>query len=206
MVDSWEGVDRELFDVLRRLRREIATERGVPAYIVFGDATLRDMARRRPSSREKLLEVHGVGERKAADFGTAFIECIAEYCSGNGVAMDVEREQPVRLRRSDAPTAGAIDAFPLFEEALRVEEAAERLGRAVSTTYGYLEAYVKQRGVTDVTPWVTRGDFAQVEAAAHEMGTARLKPIYEALGGKIGYERIRIVVAALANRAGVESA
>jgi ATP-dependent DNA helicase RecQ len=78
-VDSWDGVDRDLFDTLRKLRREEATERGVPAYIVFGDATLRDMARQRPTSLEQLLEVRGVGQKKLADFGQQFVDCIANY-------------------------------------------------------------------------------------------------------------------------------
>src|SRR4029079_1121279 len=78
-VDSWDGVDRDLFDTLRALRREEATQRGVPAYIVFGDATLRDMARQRPTSLEKLLEVRGVGQKKLADFGQQFVDCVINY-------------------------------------------------------------------------------------------------------------------------------
>ncbi len=79
-AESWEGIDRGLFESLRQLRREIALERGVPAYVVFGDATLRDMARLRPSSEEALLAVRGVGERKLADLGARFLAHIAEYC------------------------------------------------------------------------------------------------------------------------------
>jgi ATP-dependent DNA helicase RecQ len=78
-LDSWEGVDRELFDALRQLRREEATQRSVPAYIVFGDATLRDMARLRPTSLEQLIEVRGVGQKKLADFGQKFVDCITSY-------------------------------------------------------------------------------------------------------------------------------
>jgi ATP-dependent DNA helicase RecQ len=51
----------------------------VPAYIVFGDATLRDMARLRPTSLEQLLEVRGVGQKKLADFGQQFVDCIINY-------------------------------------------------------------------------------------------------------------------------------
>jgi len=75
---DWNGVDRDLFERLRGLRREIAEERGVPAYIVFGDATLRDMARHRPRTREQLLEVKGVGQAKLEEFGEAFLACIGE--------------------------------------------------------------------------------------------------------------------------------
>jgi ATP-dependent DNA helicase RecQ len=66
--ESWEGVDRELFEHLRTLRREIADKRGVPPFVLFSDATLRDMSRIRPVSSDVLLQVHGVGERKLADW------------------------------------------------------------------------------------------------------------------------------------------
>jgi ATP-dependent DNA helicase RecQ len=81
-VDSWDGVDRDLFDTLRNLRREEATQRSVPAYIVFGDATLRDMARLRPTSLDQLLQVRGVGQKKLADFGQQFVDCIINYLTG----------------------------------------------------------------------------------------------------------------------------
>jgi ATP-dependent DNA helicase RecQ len=79
-ADSWEGVDRGLFESLKDLRRDIARERGVPAYVLFSDATLRDMARTRPRSPAALLNVRGVGERKLNDLGQLFLERIAIYC------------------------------------------------------------------------------------------------------------------------------
>ena len=54
-AESWAGVDRALFESLRELRRTIAAERGVPAYVIFRDATLRDMARRRPQTPAEFL-------------------------------------------------------------------------------------------------------------------------------------------------------
>jgi ATP-dependent DNA helicase RecQ len=83
-AQSWEGVDRGLFDRLRSLRRQLAVERGVPAYVVFGDASLREMARIRPSSREQLLEVKGVGDRKLAEYGGAFLGAIGAWQVENG--------------------------------------------------------------------------------------------------------------------------
>jgi ATP-dependent DNA helicase RecQ len=88
-VDSWDGVDRDLFDSLRGLRREVASARGVPAYIVFGDATLRDMARQRPSTLQGMLNVRGVGERKLSDVGQQFVDHIVMYCTEREVEMDV---------------------------------------------------------------------------------------------------------------------
>jgi ATP-dependent DNA helicase RecQ len=85
--ESWENVDHDLFESLRNLRRELATERGVPAYILFSDTTLRDMALIRPGSAAALLSIRGVGERKLADLGQRFLDHIAKYCRANGLTL-----------------------------------------------------------------------------------------------------------------------
>jgi ATP-dependent DNA helicase RecQ len=67
----------ELFERLRELRRGIAEERSVPAYVVFADAALADMARRRPTTSEEFLQVGGVGKAKLEQYGEVFLEAIA---------------------------------------------------------------------------------------------------------------------------------
>jgi ATP-dependent DNA helicase RecQ len=86
---SWEGVDTGLFEALRALRRQLAEERQVPPYVVFSDATLRELARLRPSTPERLRQVYGVGEVKLATFGEQFLDCIRSYSRGHGLTMDV---------------------------------------------------------------------------------------------------------------------
>ncbi|MGD9632366.1 MAG: DNA helicase RecQ [Pirellulales bacterium] len=78
-VESWEGVDRELFDRLRTYRRDKSHERGVPPYVVFSDATLRDLARRQPTSGDELLAVHGIGAKKCAEYGDDILREIAGH-------------------------------------------------------------------------------------------------------------------------------
>ena len=70
---------RDLFDHLKILRRGLAAERGVPAYIIFGDASLRDMAHLRPTTRDDFLEVHGVGQKKARDYAKVFLDAIIAH-------------------------------------------------------------------------------------------------------------------------------
>jgi ATP-dependent DNA helicase RecQ len=72
-------VDSELFDVLREVRLRLARERGVPPYVIFHDTTLRDMVGRRPQTIDDLRGVYGVGDRKAADFGDAFLDAIRTF-------------------------------------------------------------------------------------------------------------------------------
>lgn len=78
-AESWQNVDRDLFERLRSVRLEIARSRGVPPYVIFHDATLREMARLRPSSIDALLEVKGVGARKADDLGGVFLDAIRAH-------------------------------------------------------------------------------------------------------------------------------
>ena len=73
---AWEGVDRGLFEALRQCRTDVARARGVPPYVVFHDNTLRDLARRRPTTSAELLEVYGIGARKAEDLGPTILEVI----------------------------------------------------------------------------------------------------------------------------------
>jgi ATP-dependent DNA helicase RecQ len=75
--ESWEGVDRSLFDVLRSWRREEAQERGVPPYVIFSDRTLRELARIRPTTLVALREVYGVGDAKLQEFGKKVLELLA---------------------------------------------------------------------------------------------------------------------------------
>jgi len=89
--DSWEGVDQGLFEALRKLRSGIARKKGVPAYIVFGDAALRDMARRRPSTYVNLLDVKGIGEKKRRQYGELVLTALKDYCRANSLDMDVDQ-------------------------------------------------------------------------------------------------------------------
>ena len=97
---SWEDVDPGLFESLRILRREIARERNVPAYVLFSDATLRDMARLRPGSPDALLSIRGVGERKVTDLGQRFLEVIVTYCHDNRLPLDTNIDDRPRHERT----------------------------------------------------------------------------------------------------------
>jgi ATP-dependent DNA helicase RecQ len=88
-ADSWHGVHKGLFEVLRSLRHELAEMRHVPTFIIFGDAALRDMARRRPTSLDNFLLISGVGQQKCKDFGEIFTDRIREYCSAHSIDTDV---------------------------------------------------------------------------------------------------------------------
>jgi ATP-dependent DNA helicase RecQ len=199
--DSWDGVDRGLFDALRDLRRAKATALSVPAYVVFGDTALRDMARRRPTTIAGFHSVKGVGEKKLADFGQEFIACISNYCEQHGIAADVVPPDP-RARTSlevsepteTGPNLSALGAFRLFREGKSVGEVANFMSRATSTVSGYLSEFIRHDGITDPSPWVPAELIPRIEAAARKHGFDKLRPIFDELNGEASYELIRPVV------------
>jgi ATP-dependent DNA helicase RecQ len=75
-------VDEELYEALRAVRKQLADAQNVPAYVVFSDATLAEMAARKPAAHAELLEVNGVGQTKLERYGDAFLAVIAERASG----------------------------------------------------------------------------------------------------------------------------
>jgi ATP-dependent DNA helicase RecQ len=78
-TESWQDVDRDLFERLRAVRLQIARDRGVPPYVIFHDTTLRDLARLKPMSLAALRGVYGIGARKAEQLGEAFVEEIRAH-------------------------------------------------------------------------------------------------------------------------------
>ena len=76
--DSWAGVDRKIFDRLRKMRLDLARRNNIPAYVVFGDVTLRDLARKRPATPEALLGVSGIGLKKLEQYGEMILQVIRE--------------------------------------------------------------------------------------------------------------------------------
>jgi ATP-dependent DNA helicase RecQ len=76
---DWEGVDQDLFQKLRDLRKQLAEESGQPPYIIFSDESLRAMARSKPQNRTAFLRVKGVGEKKMALYGMTFMDCIKTH-------------------------------------------------------------------------------------------------------------------------------
>jgi ATP-dependent DNA helicase RecQ len=95
-VESWEGVDRELFEVLRGYRRRQAEARGVPPYVVFSDATLRHLARHLPTTHDELLTIHGIGAKKCAEYGDDLLRAIADH----GERLDAERDGAAQANRA----------------------------------------------------------------------------------------------------------
>ena len=202
-ADAWEGVDRGLFDALRNLRRELAEERSVPAFVIFSDAALRDMARRRPSTLAAFRLVSGVGERKQAEFGAQFVHAISIYCRTHGLTSDQMpaiggSSEPVIVRRKESrPNEQKDQALRMLRAGTPVAEVALATGRAESTVWSYLEELIAADASLDIRQWVDEATIERVRRHAHLVEGNSAKPIFEALEQQVPYGVIRIVIAHL---------
>jgi len=86
-ADAQRVPDQSVFEALRGVRRAIAEERGVPPYLIFSDASLRDMARLRPLTLEAFRDVKGVGDWKLETFGERFVAAVRQACLASSSAQ-----------------------------------------------------------------------------------------------------------------------
>jgi ATP-dependent DNA helicase RecQ len=195
---SWEGVDRGMFEELRALRRHWATQRGVPPFVIFSDTTLRSLARCRPTTPERLLAVHGIGQAKATEFGGELLAAIAEYSREHDLPMDVFEPQP-RAAAASLVSGVKRRAFDQFRQGKSLEEVMQAVSRARSTVTEYLAEFIASEGISDPAAWLDEPLFSRIRAAAREHGIERLRPLFDALGGEVSYDDLRIAVACLRN-------
>jgi ATP-dependent DNA helicase RecQ len=195
-IDSMEGVDEELMEVIRSWRRSRADARGMPPFTIFHDSTLRELCRVRPSSLETLRLVTGIGDTKLRDFGAELVALLRSHCSAKGVSMDVpvmnsrpRTAEPAKL------SATAEASFPLFRRGASIDQVKQKLERATSTVMEYLCAFIRDERPKSIEPWVSPEVQARVLSAARQVGALRLKPIFVALGEQVPYDAIRVVLA-----------
>ena len=177
--------------------------------MIFSDATLRDIARRRPATLDGFREVRGVGEKKCNDYGRDFVDRVVSYSQEHDLATDVNvdlsQSAPLAAPAEiTLPNATAVAAFDLFRGGQTVEQVASALNRARSTVLGYLGDYLRTEAICDPSPWVDDATIQRVSAAVAQVGTERLKPIFEQLNGEVPYDQIRIVIECLRNAASQE--
>jgi ATP-dependent DNA helicase RecQ len=163
----------------------------------MNDATLRELARLRPSTRENLQLVYGIGARKIDDFGDPLLRAIIDYCERQNLPLDIAAAPVVAPKPAKEPAMNATRAlaFSRFREGAAVEDVMHQTGRSRSTILDYLCDFVRREKPESIDAWLAKDVYARVAAAIAAHGSDRLKPLYVALDEKIPYDEIRLVVA-----------
>ena len=188
--------DSALYDELSTLRKEIADRRGIPAFMVFGNRALQDMARKAPTTIPEFSRVSGVGRAKLEDLGETFLACINAYLVKHG-APDIPPADDMRVADLSTPrVAGQSfrETGRLISDGASLEEAAEARGLKVTTVMGHLERLVESGAEVKWAHLLPHSNrYAAIESAFEIAGDELLRPVWEELGGECSYEEIRLV-------------
>ena len=191
-----ESYDAGLYDALAALRREKAEERSVPAYVIFNNRTLQEMARKVPRTPEEFAGVSGVGRVKMEDLGEAFLACINAYAREQGwperaaaVRQSTPAPKPPRVLNSSYRETGEI-----ISEGASLKEAAGARGLTTGTILGHLERLVEEGVAVNWEHLLPSVDgCAEIEAVFGYLGDNPLRPVWEELEGRYSYNEIRLV-------------
>ena len=188
------GYDRELFEQLRRLRKNLADDKGVPPFVVFGDLALRQMALYLPQNAETFARISGVGAEKLKQYGEIFTEVIQAYARENNLsAKDIPVKRTAKPRRLEHLGPTYQETKRLLLQKMSVEQIASTRGLSVATITAHLEKLVRageQLDLDYLRP--PQEQFAKIVDAFQQSGGVALAPVRAMLDEQISYEDLRI--------------
>jgi ATP-dependent DNA helicase RecQ len=189
--------DAALFERLRALRREIAEENNVPPYVVFSDRSLIEMATYFPASENSFLAIHGVGERKLAQYGGRFLAVIGAYSAEQGLSERPRSSNasPSVARATQGRSAEVGDRFAAGHSIVDLQAMyGVTQGTIVNHLYQGLRAgrgFPAER-ILEVST-ASEADRRRALASMAELGTDALRPIYDAVEGSIPFDELHIL-------------
>lgn len=181
--------DAVLFERLRRLRKSIADAQEVPAYVVFSDVALRQMAREYPASPEAFVKVSGVGRSKLEAYGERFMREIAEHLASNE-RQTFEGEAPPMARKPMGDSE--YDTLRRFRSGQPVDQIAREREIKETTVMGHLSRAADDGEEIELSRIVPEDAEPEIAAAFERVGWGNLTGVRELLGERYDYDVLRI--------------
>ena len=196
--------DRQLFEILRKTRKELADKSGVPPFVIFSDKTLVEMATFFPQSSDNFLDIHGIGTVKAKKFGDLFMQVIGSYCRGKQI-----QERPKRpnnyFSSKEKKNVSAKSVKPrhihvgdIFNSGRSIAEIMDIFDIKQTTVIEHLNKYVMAgnalRGDEILALSALPADQKNVALKAFDQcGSEYLKPAFDVLNGEVDYDELKIL-------------
>ncbi len=188
--------DETLFERLRELRKRLADERDVPAYIIFSDVALRQMARNYPANERDFARISGVGEKKLREFGEAFLNEIALHLATNPRQIFAEESFVVPVTQRSQLGDTARETLRRFRAGSSPTEIASARGLVAGTIYGHLATAIEAGETIDLSQLINMEAQVEIAAAFKRTGWGNIVGARELLGEKYDYGLLRIFRAA----------
>ena len=201
-------VDNELFEILRRLRHEIAVGEKVPPYMVFGDSTLKELSSRMPVDKEQMLEVSGVGERKYDKYGQQFIEKIMDYLNSNNINhiwiskaksdISIEEKKNNIEGSKNIKEKSYINTVEMLRVCGSLRKTAGERELTLTTIISHVEKYISEGNSIDFkidfSDIFNEQDEEIVKEVIKNVGFNKLKAIKEQVPSNISYDVIKGII------------
>ncbi|RPI00588.1 MAG: DNA helicase RecQ [Calditrichaeota bacterium] len=190
------SIDQELFERLRQKRKVLAAAQNVPPYVIFSDRSLTEMATIYPVDQEMMLTVNGVGAVKLAHYGEEFLEIIRAYCAEKGITPErISKPAPMKSMTSQRRFMQVGEAFC---SGVGIDQLMAQFSIKRTTFIGYLQEYHNAGNFLPAEYLLASSQLSpdlqqEVLEAFARLGSDYLKPVFEALGGKVGYEELRLI-------------
>lgn len=200
VIYQQHSYEKELFDELKKLRNKIAHEENVPAYLIFSDSSLLDLATYLPLTKNDLPAISGFGAFKIEKYGEAFLEKVLDYCNDHSLDTRMELKQPARSRKvkTRVPRERATEtkriSYDMYLSGKALDEIAAERGLAVTTIETHLAYYIST-GELKLESFVSHQKEQLIRAAIEKYGRLSLKLLKDNLPDNISYGEIRFVAA-----------
>ncbi len=195
IVEEEVEYEADLLSALKVLRLNLAREANIPAYVIFSDATLVELATYLPQQMTELRRISGFGEMKLAKYGTIFLQAIVDYCSQHDLTSRIEQKQKKQEKKksSSGLSETKLESLKLFENGKTLNEIAEQRILSVSTIESHLADCVLE-GKLEVTKLIEADKVSRIADVARRVGGYWLSPIKNELGDSVTYGEIRAVM------------
>jgi ATP-dependent DNA helicase RecQ len=178
-------VSNTLFEKLRALRYKISLEENIPAYLVFNDATLKEMERERPMSDAEFLLISGVGERKAEAYGPEFIAEVIDFMGA---------KVPVKIKKSDTH----LVTYELYKSGLTIDEISIERKLKSPTIYSHIARLFLDGKDINIFDFVSRKEVNLVKEAKKSLESPKtLKPYFDYFDEQLDYFKIRLALSVI---------
>jgi len=181
--------DRGLFEALRTLRKTLADAENYPPYLIFNDASLKQMAALRPCTPQDFRKITGVGDKKLERYGGIFIGEIRRFCEKND-----SYSQSAKKQSSEYVTLQMLD------QDMDLDDITLKRNLSLNTVYGHIEKLILAGENIQIDKLIKKEKIEVISSAIIEMGGETLKPIKEKLGDNFSYGEIRLVRAKIKGR------
>ena len=169
---------KELFEKLRMLRSVFAKDMGVPAYVIFSDASLKDMEQKKPTTMEGFSNISGVGKAKLEKYAAAFIKVIAKHQEVKAIKTTTHQK-----------------SYYLFEEGLSPSQIASKRGITEDTVYTHLIKIDELGTPVDLDQFIESTEILKIQRAKKILENPEsLKTYFEYFEHKIPYYKIKLAL------------